>query len=50
VCHVGCLSHPCAEWDSAARLGVVVSRIVVGPTEGHVVLEDVVDCLSLSSI
>jgi hypothetical protein len=28
----------------------VVARIVVGPAKGQVVLEDVVDCLSLSAI
>jgi hypothetical protein len=38
------------EWDSAARLGGVVAHIVVGPAEGQAVLEDVVDCLSLSTI
>jgi hypothetical protein len=37
------------EWDSAARLGVVVADIVVGPAEGQVVLESVVHFLSLSS-
>jgi hypothetical protein len=31
-------------------MGVVVARIVVGPAEGQVVLEDVVHFLSLSSI
>jgi hypothetical protein len=30
--------------------GGVVTRIVVGTVEGKVVLEDVVNCLSLSSI
>jgi hypothetical protein len=38
------------EWDSAARLGEVVGRIVVGPAEGQAVLEDVVHFLSLSFI
>jgi hypothetical protein len=32
------------------RLGGVVARTVVGPDEGQAVLEDVVDCLSLSVV
>jgi hypothetical protein len=50
ACPIGCSSHPGAEWDSVARLGVVVARIVVGSVEGQVVLEGVVHFLSLSSI
>ena len=46
----GCSSHLSVEWDSAAWLGGVVACIVVGPTEGQAVLEDVVDCLSLSAV
>jgi hypothetical protein len=38
------------EWDSVARPGGVVARIVVGPAEGQEMLEDVVDYLSLSVI
>jgi hypothetical protein len=38
------------EWDSIARLVGVVARIVVGHVEGQVVLEDVVDCWSLSAV
>jgi hypothetical protein len=38
------------EWGSIARLGEVVGRIVVGPTEGQAVMESVVHFLSLSSI
>ena len=30
--------------------GGVVARIVVGPAEGQAVLEDGVDCLSLSTV
>jgi hypothetical protein len=50
VCPIGCSSHLGVEWDSVARLGGVVARIVVGPVEGQAVLEDVVDYLSLSTI
>jgi hypothetical protein len=38
------------EWGFAAQLGGVVAHIVVGPDEGQVVLEDVVDYLSLSVV
>jgi hypothetical protein len=47
---VGCLSHPGVKWDSVARLRVVVACIVVGSTEGQVVMEDVVYYLSISAV
>ena len=47
---IGCLSHPGEKWDSAAQLGGVVARIVMGPTEGQAVLGDVVYFLSLSTV
>jgi hypothetical protein len=34
------------EWDSTIWIGGVVARIVVGPSEGQAVQEDVIDCLS----
>jgi hypothetical protein len=38
------------ECDFETWLGVVVACIFVGLAEGQAVLEDVVDCLSLSAI
>jgi hypothetical protein len=38
------------EWGFVVWLGVVVVCIIVGPTKGQAVLEDVVHLLSLSSI
>jgi hypothetical protein len=35
---VGCSSHLGVEWGSAARLGGVVARIVVGPAKGQALL------------
>jgi hypothetical protein len=52
---VGCVScwvfiTPWCGMGFCSTAGGVVARIVVGPAEGQAVLEDVVDCLSLSAI